>query len=61
MTLTPGKRYAITYITGKRVHGTVLDAITVAGTTRYKIRRPGHNGWVSATTANIADAIPLDA
>lgn len=60
MTLTIGKRYAITYITGKRTFGTVFDAITVAGTTRYKIRRPDHNGWVSATTANIASAIPLD-
>jgi len=57
--LTTGKRYAITYTTGKRTVGTVIASTTVAGTTTYKIARPT-GGWVAASTATIASAIPLD-
>ncbi|MFE3461341.1 hypothetical protein ACFXKD_27670 [Nocardiopsis aegyptia] len=59
VTLTVGRRYAITYTTGKRTVGKVFEGHDVAGLTRYKIARPT-GGWVTACAGDIAEAIDLD-
>lgn len=58
--LVVGRRYALTYVTGKRVVGTVTDRTEVAGRVHYKVLRLDGAGWFSANTGNLVQALTLD-